>query len=150
METLREMIARHEGKRLKPYMCSKNHHTIGYGYNLDANPLPPDSDIASYLRLHGEITETMAERLLTIMIGATTLQCHAVYARFEQFSEARQNALIDFVYNIGAKGAMQFKKMRAAVEAEEWDTAADELQDSMWFNQVGIRGPELVKMIRGG
>jgi lysozyme len=148
METLREMITRHEGRRLKPYRCPSGFLTVGMGYNIDTNPLPVD--IAAYLRMQGEITEEMADRLLTIMLGVVTLQCHAIYAGFEGFSEVRRNALIDFVYNVGARTAQKFKKMRAAVETGNWETAADELKDSVWFNQVGTRGPDIVGMIREG
>ncbi len=131
---LHELIKRHEGKRLKKYRCSRNHWTIGYGWNLD-NELP--SDIASYFRIHGEITEDMAERLLNISITVATDDCRAIYPGFDGFTEARRFALIDFVFNVGSTTALKFKKMIAAIEAGNWQRAADEMVDSDWFKQVG-------------
>jgi hypothetical protein len=40
--------------------------------------------------------------------------------------------------------------MLRAAEASAWDQAADELMDSLWYQQVGLRGPELVEQLRTG
>lgn len=147
LDLLREMIKRHEGLRLKPYLCSQDHMTIGFGWNLD-NDLP--SDIASYLRVTGEITPAQAERLLNISIDTATRQCWSIFPQFGGFSERRQLALADFIFNIGAGKALKFRKALAAIEEGDWNRAANEFQDSLWFKQVGVRGPEIVEMIRQG
>ena len=145
---LREMIKRHEGIRLSPYFCSKNHQTIGYGWNMDAHKLP--DDIAACLRVTGSITENMADRLLNISITVAMDDCRSVYRGFDSFSEVRQAALSDFMFNVGSKVAMKFKKMRAAIEAGDWSKAADEMTSSAWFSQVGDRSSEIVGMVRTG
>ena len=147
MESLKEMIGRHEGLRLRPYVCPAGKPTIGYGWNLE-NPLPPE--IASYFRMRGEITEEMADELLRISVDAATRQCRALYPGFDRFDEARRHALIDFVFNVGAGTALKFKKMRATIERGNWNDAADEMIDSLWYRQVGARGREIVDMIRKG
>lgn len=147
-DLLRIMIDRHEGNWLKKYRCPAGHWTIGRGWNLDAHPLP--EDIASYLRLNGEITKTMSDRLLNISIDVALRQCSDIFPQFWGFSERRQMALADFVFNVGAGTALKFKKALAAINAGEWDTAAKEFQDSKWFKQVGTRGYEIVEMIQNG
>ena len=142
------MIKRHEGWKLKPYLCPAGKQTIGAGFNFDANPFPPD--ILSFMRLYGRITEEMAERLLTISIDSAAYQCRDIYPEFDSFSEVRQNALIDFILNVGAGTAQKFKKMQKAIYFGNWHAAADEMVDSAWFHQVGDRGPEIVGMIRTG
>lgn len=142
------MLKRHEGKSLKRYRCPAGHWTIGWGWNIDSHPLPPD--IASCLNVTGAITEDMAEQLLTISIASATADCRAVYPKFDDFAEARQAALIDFMFNVGSTTALKFKKMRAAIEAGNWGLAADEMAFSAWFSQVGFRGPEIVGMVRKG
>jgi len=145
---LHDLIKKHEGLRLKKYLCSKKHWTIGYGWNLDAHKLP--EDIAACLNVTGAITEAMAERLLNISITVATDDCRAIYPGFDVFSEARRFALIDFMFNLGSTKALKFKKTLAAIEAGDWQRAADELVDSDWFKQVGNRGPEIVGMVRVG
>ena len=142
------MIKRHEGWRLKPYLCPAGKKTIGAGWNIDANALPPST--ASYLRLHGTITDSMAEELLTLSIDMAVLQCKSLYVGFDTFSERRRNALIDFVFNVGVGTAIKFTKMRNAIIKQDWNKAADEMVNSAWYTQVGNRGPEIVGMIREG
>jgi lysozyme len=143
---IQDMIRKHEGLRLTPYYCPAGQRTIGYGWNIDAHELP--SDIASCLRINGAITQDMADRLLNISITVATEDCKAIYPGFEKFSDARRDALVDFVFNVGSSVALRFKKMRAAIAAGEWDSAADEMIFSDWFKQVGRRGPEIVGMVR--
>jgi lysozyme len=147
-EGLLEMIRRHEGLSLKPYLCPGGHATIGYGWNMDAHPLP--DDIAACLRLNGAITKDMAERLLNISVDMATRQARAIYPGFDDFTERRRYALVDFVFNLGAGGAMQFKKMRNAIEVRDWDRAADMMMDSKWYRQVGNRAKTVVGLIREG
>ena len=145
--SLKEMLKRHEGLRLHKYICPAGKPTIGYGWNLE-NPLP--DGIVSYYRMRDEITEEMADELLDISIDNATRQCWALYPGFVQFSENRRNALIDFVFNVGAGTALKFKKMRACIDREDWECAADEMIDSLWYRQVGNRAKEVVEMIRRG
>jgi lysozyme len=148
LDFLREMLKHHEGLRLKPYRCSAGAWTIGYGWNISANKLP--EDVESMLNMTGAITEEVAERLLNIGIDTAVRQCQAIFPKFDKFSDNRQIALVDFVYNVGAAGALKFKKMLAAVEVDDWNTAADELKDSDWFSQVGARAVEITAMVRQG
>lgn len=147
-DSLKEMLRRHEGLRLKPYLCPAGKRTIGYGWNIEAHALPPD--IAACLRVTGAITVEMAERLLDISIEATTEDCRDIYPGFDGFSEARRFALIDFVFNVGATVALKFKNMRAAIKALNWARAADEMYFSRWREQVGDRATEVIGMVREG
>ncbi len=148
MADLLDMIRRHEGLRLSPYFCPGGHKTLAYGWNLDANQLP--EDIAACLRVYGRITYDMAERLLNISVDTATRQARGIYPGFDDFTENRRNALVDFVFNLGAGGALKFKKMRAAIADGDWDRAADCMIQSKWFRQVGNRSREIVGLIREG
>jgi len=115
---------------------------------MEAHSLP--EDIAACLRVKGEITQDMAERLLNISVDTAARQARGIYPGFDSFSEPRRYALIDFVFNLGVGGALKFKKMRAAIEAGDWDRAADMMVQSKWYSQVGNRAKEVVGMIREG
>jgi lysozyme len=143
----REQLKIDEGLRLRKYRCSEGHWTIGYGWNLE-NALP--GDIASYFRLHGAITEDMAERLLDISIDTATRQCKSVFSDFDQFSERRRDALINMVFNLGVGHFLEFRRMIRAIKAGDWYWAADEAQDSKWFTQVGNRAVRIAKELREG
>ena len=69
---------------------------------------------------------------------------------YNDLDEVRQEALIDFVFNVGIGTAMKFKKAMAALEAHDYDTAAIEMMDSNWAKQVGSRAEEVTQMIKTG
>jgi lysozyme len=133
--TARELIKSHEGLRLRRYRCPAGHWSIGYGWNLDEWPLPPE--IASYLRLYGRITEGMADHLLDISLGIATQDARKLFPGFDGFDDRRRAALTDFAYQLGYTRAAKFTKMRAAVAAGDWDEAAEQVRDSVYWRQLG-------------
>jgi lysozyme len=147
-EVLWAMVKRHEGLRLKPYSCSRNHTTIGYGWNIDAHALP--DDFAHYLRGNGQITLEMAERLLNISLAGAEADCREIYPCFDSYTDNRRMALIDFVFNVGAAGAMKFRLMLKAIKAGDWNRAADEMYFSQWQKQLPNRADEIIGMVRTG
>lgn len=148
METLKQMLTRHEGRKLKPYKCTAGKWTIGVGYNFDDNPLP--DDIEKYLSINECITPEMADRLLDLSIGWATADCHKLFPLFNEFSRNRQDALIDFLFNLGSVRASRFVHAIAAINTGRWDDAAAAMRDSAWFSQVGNRAKEVCAMIEAG
>jgi len=146
--SLREMVKLHEGCRLFAYRCPAGFWTIGYGWNIEAHPLP--EHIAAELKAHARITEEQAEELLTISLEAAQLKAEAIFPGFQDFTENRQDALTDFVFNVGTGTAMKFKRLRQAIGERNWPWAADELEKSKWFLQTGGRGRKICEMVRHG
>lgn len=138
MSELREMIKRHEGFRLELYKCSAGKLTIGYGRNL--------TDVG--------ITEGEAEQLLSNDIVNAQIDFCRIFdfsvAKIGPIPSAAYDALVDMMFNLGFSRFMKFKKMIAAIEAENWSLAADEMLDSKWAKQVGSRAIELAEMVRSG
>lgn len=148
MIDLREMFIRHEGLKLKPYKCPAGYLTIGIGHNIDANGLP--DDIRAYLDKNGCITEDMATDLLSDDLKTAYNGCIELYPQYDNFSEGRQAALIDFVFNVGIGTARTFKNTKKAINEGRWEDAAKALENSLWYKQVGNRAKEVVKMVREG
>jgi lysozyme len=151
-DSLKNMIKAHEGWDNAPYKCSAGHWTIGWGHNMDANPLP--KPIAEFLKNHGYILAGHAEDLLEYDIVAAQKACRRLWPKFDTFSERRQDALTDWVFNQGEgnskRGVRSFKKANAAINRGDWETAAKEMKDSVWYYQVGNRSREICQMIREG
>ena len=147
-DKLREMLIKHEGYRLAKYSDSRGIATIGVGHNIISNPLP--TAMAQYLHDHGEITIEMLEELFESDVGHAIDGCNKLYPDFLTFSENRQNALCDFIFNVGVGTAKQFKNTNACINEGDWDGAADGLKDSQWYHQVHGRADEVIKLIREG
>lgn len=56
--------------------------------------------------------------------------------------------LINMAFNLGLTKLNEFKKMKAALEAEDFKEAAAQMKDSKWFDQVGVRAKRLVARMK--
>jgi len=117
---LRAQLLRHEGMRLKPYMCPSGKLTIGIGRNLDDKGITRDEAL---LLLDNDIAECVAD-------------LRSIFPKFHTYSVERQTALCDLRFNLGASGFRQFRKMIRAVHDEDWQKAATETVASKWYYQV--------------
>ena len=113
------------------YICPGGYWTIGYGHNIQTNPIP----------------ERIAETLLVHDIATVLGQCES-FDWFYPLSDIRKRVIVNMVFNIGVTGVSKFKKMIAAIEAEDWYLAAVEMADSKWFRQVGDRALRLAQMMK--
>ena len=127
-----DQLIAHEGLRLKPYKCPTGRLTIGVGRNIED---------------YG-ITEEEALYLLRNDIANCVLELQdALNGKFWLLPEIVQRVLVDMIFNLGAVRFNSFKKMIAAIKADDFGRAALEMQDSKWFTQVGKRGETLVNMM---
>ena len=134
LDVVRAQLRIDEGVRDKPYHCSAGKLTIGVGRNLDDKGLKAD-EIA--LMLDNDILD--AER-----------DARALFPSFDTLSVNRRAVLVNMAFNVGRDRLAGFKKFRAAVEAGEFYKAADEMLDSQWAKQVGLRAARLSMQMREG
>ena len=69
---------------------------------------------------------------------------------YKNLSDARQRVLVNMCFNLGLTRLLGFKKFLAALEAEDWDRAAEEMLDSKWAVQVGPRSTRLRDLLLEG
>lgn len=127
--TQEALLEKHEGRKYKLYpdTAKPPKWTIGVGWNVTDNPLPPH--IAQYLAEHGKITDEMIDQLLAISIKIARSACEDLFPAFDTFSETRQMALIDLLFNMGKfRVNHKFPAFCHNVNIEDWQGAADELK----------------------
>jgi|SRR5690554_6313570 len=132
-ELLRSQLKRHEGLRLKPYRDTVGKLTIGYGRNLDDNG----------------ISEPEAEMLLDNDIDRVAGELYRIRG-YNTLSPVRQTVIANMAFNLGTPGLMGFRRMWAAIERQDYESAAREMLDSKWARQVGSRATELAEIMRDG
>ncbi|MBF0234266.1 MAG: lysozyme [Desulfamplus sp.] len=128
-----DLIKKHEGFRQFPYKCTAGKMTIGYGRNIE--------DVG--------ISKEEALFLLVGDVARCEQDLQSIFLQFDHFTRNRRVALIDMRYNLGPSRFRGFKRMLAAILADDWDRAADEAMDSEWYRQVKSRGPVIAGMLRG-
>jgi lysozyme len=131
--SIKELIIRHEGVKLKPYICTSGKLTIGVGRNLDDNG----------------ITESEAMMMLDNDIAEFTKQLSTL-SFYGKLDEVRKAAIIDMCFNLGFPRFAKFKKMIAALEVGGYEEASNQALDSIWAVQVGDRAKEISEIIRTG
>lgn len=144
MTKLERMIAGHEGFRSKPYKCPAGFWTIGYGRNIESNPLNVDETL--YFARHGFNIDSYR----WLLRGDVDRVVAGLKMRFPVSGVfgARFDALVDMAYNLGPARLAGFKRMWAAIERQDFDAAADEMLDSLWAKQVGRRAQTLARIMR--
>lgn len=133
---VRELITAHEGEVLHAYPDSLGFLTIGVGRMIDK-------------RMGGHITHDEAMFLLDNDIA----KCRVAASKFTWFAgldEVRQAAIIDLLFNLGETKYLKFVQFNAAMSVKDYQWAAQELQDSLWYTQVGKRGPRICSMLLSG
>lgn len=134
--SLRDQLIRDEGLKLTAYQDSLGFWTIGVGRLIDA-------------RKGGGITREEAEYLLDHDIERAS---HAIEVLpwVAILDRARRGVLINLCFNMGIGGLLGFRKMLAAMKDGQWETAAKELLDSTYAQQVGPRAYRLAKQLETG
>ncbi len=131
---LKEMLIRHEDLRLKPYRDTVGKLTIGVGRNLDDFGLTKEEVL---VLLHNDILRVLQE-------------VKKAFPWYLRLNAARQNVVLNMVFNLGLYRFLGFKKTIGAIQSKNWDLAAKEMLDSKWANQVGRRAQELAKIMKTG
>jgi lysozyme len=149
MSNLIKQLKRHEGFRAKVYQCTAGADTIGYGYNLDANPLNLSNYEIYNMRKDG-ISKEIAETILKVHVAQIETDLKEQFAWFENLNEARQAVLINMAFNLGMKGLLSFKNTLAMVKTGDYAGAAKNMLKSKWAGQVKGRAVELSAQMRTG
>lgn len=136
LSRLKSHLERDEGKRAKPYRDTAGKLTAGIGRNLDDVQL---SDDEIELMFANDVDRAITRAMNTVGSAA-----------FGRLNDARQEVLVNMAFNLGARGLSRFVKFIAALEAGDYERAADEMVDSKWYNQVGDRGVRLEAQMRSG
>ncbi len=136
-DRLINMLKMHEGVETHAYQCSANKITIGVGRNVD-----PVDGLG--------LSQDEIEYLLKNDIDRVRVELGDEYEWFDDLVPARQDALIDISFNLGATRLRKFKKALKAMADEDYEKAANEFMDSRWSEQVGRRAYTVTQMIRKG
>lgn len=134
LDIVREQLKRDEGVKHKPYRCTAGKLTIGVGRNLDDVGLSSD-----------EISLLLENDIKRAEVDARDL-----FPSFDRLSDNRKAVLVNMAFNLGRDRLSKFRKLRRAVEAEDFDNAYVEMVSSMWADQVGHRATRLANLMRTG
>ena len=149
MDKLTDQLKRHEGYRKRMYLCTAGKETIGFGYNLKANPLHLSNLEIGNAYKNG-MNEVEAERILKLMISKCVDQLEEAIPFINKLDTVRQDCLINMCFNMGLVGLLKFKKALLLVKAGDYQKASIEMLNSKWSKDVGNRALELSTQMKSG
>lgn len=133
-QQLKNLLTTHEAYKQFPYVDTTGHLTIGIGRNLTNRGV----SLSEALQLLNDDIDYFSQKLTSFLKFYDTL------------NEPRQMVLVDMCFNLGVQGLLNFTHMMLALEATDFERAADEMLNSIWASQVGDRAKMLAQIMRTG
>jgi lysozyme len=142
IEKLREEIAEDEGCKYEVYLDHLGLPTFGIGHLvLDSDP--------EYGEPSGTaVSEDRVNECFSKDVKVVLSECTLLYPDFDFLPEEVQLIIANMMFNMGRPRLSKFKGMKAGIDARDWQQAADEMVDSVWYRQVTNRAERLVQRMR--
>lgn len=130
-------LAIHEGIVYKVYEDSLGFKTVGVGHKI-VNTDPEWGLPAGALVEEDRIIQLFEEDCAKAITNARD-----VVLNFDTLPAGVQAILVEMAFQLGRSGLRGFKKMVAALELRDYETAAAEMLDSRWYQQTPGRCEKL-------
>ena len=142
VEKLREELERDEGCVYNIYLDHLGYRTFGIGH------LVRESDPENGLQVGAMVSEDRVREAFNSDIETVLSDCNKLYEDFDDLPEEAQRVIANMMFNLGYPRLSKFVGMKAGVDAKSWNEAADQMVDSRWYSQVGMRAQRLVQRMR--
>ena len=139
---LRKELEVDEGVKYEIYNDHLGYPTFGIGH------LVIDSDPEHGQEIGTPVSEDRVIEAFDNDVQIVLADCERLYNDFNVLPEEVQLIIANMMFNMGRPRLSKFKGMKAGVDAQDWNKAADEMIDSNWYKQVPNRAGRLVKRMR--
>jgi len=139
---LRKELEVDEGVKYEIYKDHLGYPTFGIGH------LVIDSDPEYGQEVGTPVSEDRVIEAFDNDVQVVLADCERLYNDFNVLPEEVQLIIANMMFNMGRPRLSKFKGMKAGVDAQDWNKAADEMIDSNWYRQVPNRAGRLVKRMR--
>ncbi len=141
---VRKIVRDNEGHRPHVYTDTQGHPTVGIGFNLDR------SDARAKLTAVGaeydavrsgkaSLNEKQINALFSSDLAGAEHNARKLVKNYDQLAPARKGVVTDMIFNLGPGGFAQFKGTIRAIEQGDFQSAAQHMQHSGWYEQTGDR-----------
>ena len=142
IENLRKELELDEGVKYEIYNDHLGYATFGIGH------LVIDSDPEHGQEIGTAVSKDRVIEAFNNDVQIVLSDCERLYNDFNVLPEEVQLIIANMMFNMGRPRLSKFKGMKAGVDSQDWNKAADEMIDSAWYRQVPNRAGRLVKRMR--
>ena len=142
IEKLREQLEIDEGVVHEIYLDHLGYPTFGIGHLVTDEDPEYGADVGT------KVDETRCSEAFNEDVESVIKDCKILYSDFDDLPEEVQQIVANMMFNMGRPRLSKFKGMKRGVDAKDWNAAADEMVDSVWYRQVTNRAERLVERMR--
>lgn len=141
-EAVFEQLKIDEGVVNEIYLDHLGYATFGVGH------LVLESDSEHGAEVGTPVSEERVRECFERDLDLAIDECVALYGdTFHNWPDEVQEVLVNMMFNMGRTRLSKFKNFRAALEDCDWERAAVEGRDSLWYDQVTNRAERLMKRL---
>jgi len=142
IEDLKNEIKADEGCVNSVYLDHLNLKTLGVGHLVTEWDEEYDQPVGT------TVSDERVNELFEKDINVTLEECRYLYDDFDSLPEEVQKIIGNMMFNLGRPRLSRFHKMKKAVLDKDWQEAANQMQDSKWYEQVTNRAERLCERMR--
>lgn len=142
IEDLKNEIKSDEGCVNSVYLDHLNLKTLGVGHLVTEWDEEYDQPVGT------TVSDERVNELFEKDINVTLEECRYLYDDFDNLPEEVQKIIGNMMFNLGRPRLSRFHKMKKAVLEQDWQEAANQMQDSKWYKQVTNRAERLCERMR--
>jgi lysozyme len=143
VEQLRLDLERDEGCVYEIYLDHLGYATYGIGH------LVTEADPEHGQAVGTKISEDRVRQVFNSDIESVVGDCDRAFDDFASLPEGAQLVIANMMFNLGLPRFNKFTKMIRAINLGDWQSAADQMIDSRWYQQVTARARRLESVMRG-
>jgi len=144
-QILKAQITVHEGKVDKIYIDSLGYPTFGIGHLIKESD--PEYGQPEGTPVSPERVKEVFDIDFDLHVEETKHLCEERDIDFEALPQAIQHTLVDMCFNLGKNRLGKFNNMLNACKENNWVEMAEQMKDSRWYTQVGVRSEFLVREV---
>lgn len=149
-----EFTKKSEGFVKTTYDDTKNHPTVGFGFNLDAKETKDAMrevglDVPAIISGNKALTMREAEPVFQKLYTNAGVRGKAAFEKqtgvsFDNLNQDYKDIITDLVYNMGAGAVQKFTRTLSAIAQDDRKEVAKELMDSSWYDDVRGRARNII------
>jgi lysozyme len=152
---LRAFVEGHEGDEVKEYPDTKKIPTVGIGYNMTQITAQRDfgfigANYAAVLAGSAQLTQPQVQRLFTLSLARAISNARTVFgAAFDSFPTMAKYVIVDMLFTMGYDTFIVFKLFIAAIKKKNYEEAAKQIENSLWYIEAPNRAKQDASVLRG-
>lgn len=145
IDKLKEQLIIDEGVKYEIYFDHLGYKTFGIGHLIKENE--PEYHLPVGTKISEERVNQAFEEDCSI-IELECIEWLESETLWESLPEEVKQIVANMMFNMGRPRLSKFKNFRSAIIRRDWMEAANQMEDSRWYNQVGNRSVRLVTRMR--